>query len=1209
MWTSLLAALAMTASTAVPAAAPVLATSPFFHNFSTADGLPSSTVWKLAQDRDGYLWIGTADGLARYDGVGFRIYRHDAADPASLSGNDVTALFVDRDNRVWCGGEDAGLNLLDANRAGFRHFRHDANTEASLGGDDVWAIGQDSSGAVWVGTYAAGLQRLAPDLSGFVHFRHSSTDPASLASDNVLALHGDSAGNLWVGSDAGIDVYGANGRFRHVDLSAVAGSGALNAMAFLPGDDALLAGSRRGLLRIDAQLRANVIADATLSDKVVYGLAADTDRATWIATRQGLDRLGRDGRLDAYSENASVPGSLPGKKLFDALRDREGGMWFATTDGGLAQLPPQWRNFALFRHDPGNARSLSENRVQGLAADADAGVWSVNLDGGIDRLDPASGRVERFAERWTAPEKALLSVLPDNAGQLWVGHALGLRVYELQSGKFRDVPVIAADANALVSGTIDLLVRDGAGAVWASANGGGVHRIDVNTLQVERFDATAGLRSADIGQIGLDPAGALLAASAAGIDRFNRATRRFAPLAGAPAQRVLAFAFATDGSIWLHTLGTLAHYSYANAGLTPIDRFSNADGWPTLTAGGMRVDARGAVWVSSARGLWRAEPVTRAIRLFSARDGLASAEFNRLPLLQRQDGTLFGGTLAGIVGFDPAHMVENVAPPPLVVESITLRREGHDLALDPASGVIAMNWGDRDLRIVARALSYANPAANRYQWRLDGLEREWLDTGNRGDREFAQLPPGSYRLNIRAAAASGVWSAPLAALKLRVASPPWATPQAYAAYLAAVAIALWFALRAYRARIRRRYTFALAQQQRGFAEQASAAKSEFLATMGHEIRTPMTGVLGMTELLLRTPLNAAQRGYADAINSSGRMMLRLVNDSLDLARIEAGKLALDSSPLDMHGLVREIAAMQEPLAQAKGLAWELRIDADAPQHVRGDGVRLRQILLNLVNNAIKFTEHGVVFVCLERGADNAVQLRVRDSGPGIADTTRARLFQRFEQADGLQRRSGSGLGLAICRELIALMGGAITLDSSSGVGSTFRVTLPLPESDASAEKVENAASVGAAPIAARSILLVEDDATVAAVICGLLQAQGHRVAHVAHGLAALAELEAVHYDVVLIDLDLPGVGGLALARMLRAREEKTVDLYRGKARMALVGISARSVGDEETLCLAAGMDAFLRKPVTGQVLAAAIAGARCGEREAATPADAIMSRA
>jgi CheY-like chemotaxis protein/two-component sensor histidine kinase len=312
------------------------------------------------------------------------------------------------------------------------------------------------------------------------------------------------------------------------------------------------------------------------------------------------------------------------------------------------------------------------------------------------------------------------------------------------------------------------------------------------------------------------------------------------------------------------------------------------------------------------------------------------------------------------------------------------------------------------------------------------------------------------------------------------------------------------------------------------------------------------------------------------------MMLRLVNDSLDLARIEAGKLQLEDAALDLQALTREVAALAQPLAQAKGLSCDLQIDADAPRWVRGDAVRIKQILLNLVNNATKFTEHGSVGVALQRGVDGAAHLSVRDSGPGIAESTKARLFQRFEQADGPQRHSGSGLGLAICRELVARMGGAIALDSTPGVGSTFRVSLPLAEI-APPEKVENAASP---PATARHVLLVEDDATVAAVISGLLQAQGHRVTHAVHGLAALAELESAAFDVALIDLDLPGIDGLALARLLRTREEKS-----GKMRIALIGISARSAGNEEALCLAAGMDAFLRKPVTGEMLAAVLATA------------------
>ncbi len=219
---------------------------------------------------------------------------------------------------------------------------------------------------------------------------------------------------------------------------------------------------------------------------------------------------------------------------------------------------------------------------------------------------------------------------------------------------------------------------------------------------------------------------------------------------------------------------------------------------------------------------------------------------------------------------------------------------------------------------------------------------------------------------------------------------------------------------------------------------------------------------------------------------------------------------------------------------------------------------------------------------------------ISDSGPGIAESTRARLFQRFEQADGAQRYGGSGLGLAICRELVARMGGSIELDSQTGRGSTFRVQLPLAE--ASEEEMRARARAALEEVALvprldqggtpRRILLVEDDATVAEVITGLLQMQGHRVVHVAQGLAALGEFEAGQHDLALIDLDLPGVDGLALARMLRAREAQS-----GKVRMPLIGISARSAGNEEALCLAAGMDAFLRKPLTGEVLARALGAA------------------
>jgi CheY-like chemotaxis protein len=397
--------------------------------------------------------------------------------------------------------------------------------------------------------------------------------------------------------------------------------------------------------------------------------------------------------------------------------------------------------------------------------------------------------------------------------------------------------------------------------------------------------------------------------------------------------------------------------------------------------------------------------------------------------------------------------------------------------------------------------------------------------------------------------------------------------------VALAALLAWAVLSAWRRRLAHRHQILLAEQRRSLAEQASAAKSQFLATLSHEIRTPMTGVMGMAELLLATPQSTLQREYTETMQRSGGLLLKLVNDALDLARIEVGKLELEPVPFDPRALAEDVASLERAQARAKGLAMELQLAEDLPARLVGDVVRIKQVLLNLVGNALKFTEHGSVTLSMHWQGD-ALLCTVSDTGPGIPEENQARLFERFEQDDGPQRRSGSGLGLAICRELVALMHGAITLHSRPGRGSAFSVRLPLPVAPAAKRRMK----VSAAAVAGRAldVLLVEDDAIVAAVIRGLLEGQGHRVRYAGNGLQALAELAQGSCDAVLLDLDLPGVDGLQVARLIRQGE---VD---GR-RVWIIAITARSGGDEEARSRAAGMDGFLRKPLTGAQLAEVLA--------------------
>ncbi len=541
------------------------------------------------------------------------------------------------------------------------------------------------------------------------------------------------------------------------------------------------------------------------------------------------------------------------------------------------------------------------------------------------------------------------------------------------------------------------------------------------------------------------------------------------------------------------------------------------------------------------------------------------------------DGTIYVASLGGVFGFQPDRAPAAASPAGVVITGVSVRHAGAVRELPVRAEPIQLAWSDRELRVEVRLSSYVDPTANRYRFRLRGFDTAWVDTGNHGEREFAGLGAGDYTLEVMAAGADGAWSTLATPLRIHVQAPPWARWWAWLAYVLLAAAIVGLILRGWRRRLAQRHHMQLVEQQRQMAEAASAAKSQFLATLSHEIRTPMTGVMGMAELLLSTPLTPQQHDYTQAMQRSGSMLLKLLNDALDLARIEAGKLELEPAPFDPRQLLEDVAQLEQGLAHAKGIRFVLDMADDLPEQLLGDALRIKQVLLNLANNALKFTEHGSVTLSARRTA-HGLQFSVSDTGPGIPEASQARLFQRFEQAEGPQRGAGSGLGLAICRELVDMMGGSIELESRLAHGSTFRVRLPL------AEPTTAPPATGAVPDRIWRLLLVEDDNIVAAVIRGLLEREGHAVVHVVNGLAALAELAHASFDAVLLDLDLPGVDGFQIARLIRQREHAGQHL-------PIVAVTARSGSEDEAKAREAGMDSFLHKPLTGEQLIGALAQA------------------
>ena len=412
----------------------------------------------------------------------------------------------------------------------------------------------------------------------------------------------------------------------------------------------------------------------------------------------------------------------------------------------------------------------------------------------------------------------------------------------------------------------------------------------------------------------------------------------------------------------------------------------------------------GRVWATTPRGLLRWDPKARRLQLFNERDGLSDAEFTSRPPAVNADGRVLAVAQTGLVAFDVN--ADDVVLPgsSLVIAEVRVRRDdARGWQPLPNTGTLLLGPDDRDLQIDARLLSYANPQGNRYRFRVRGYDQNWVEQGGDGQRTLSRLPTGSYVIEVQAATANGAWT-PSQQLQVKVLPPWWRSGMAIFGYILIGSLLLLVLVWSIRARLRRRQQWQLTVHKQELAEQASQAKSRFLATLGHEVRTPMTGVLGMSELLLATPLDPVQRSYAGSIQQAGSHLLRLVNDALDLARIEAGRLELDLRPFDLAGLLDQVQALMQPMAKQRKLDFQRGDDPPGPISISGDEMRVRQILLNLLGNAIKFTERGHVglAVYLEENG-GGLCFEVHDSGPGINAEQQERLFHRFEQAEGRAR--------------------------------------------------------------------------------------------------------------------------------------------------------------------------------------------------------------